>query len=301
MHAVLNSLRILVCCFLLFFSMALNAQASFEMLGTMIPDGQIPMTYKVVFDINNGIVKGYTLSDIGGKYETKARIKGTFDVKTKTITFTESEILYTQYKKGNNNFCMPSVSGKLITKKEKSYIEGRFQGHFLGSKKSCGGGKVILMSAKDIYTQLAGLAKQIDNIPGNDSTINAVKAGLNKIQAVDEVHEMQHNAFYSKAWEAQHITLEIWDDGVEDNDRIYISSTDSSIHESILITRKKQIVHYPFPKTKNSIRLNIRAENEGQYTPNTVKIVLVDDAKRYMVLSRLNKDEIIQLNFFRKK
>ncbi|MBU3677375.1 MAG: hypothetical protein FGM54_09410, partial [Chitinophagaceae bacterium] len=109
-------------CTLCLLQTKVQAQKSntYELIGTMIPEGMRPMTYKVVFEVQNNLIRGYTLSDIGGQYETKARIKGTFNPINRQIQFSESEIIYTNYKKSNQNLCMPSISGKLNVKQGKT-------------------------------------------------------------------------------------------------------------------------------------------------------------------------------------
>jgi hypothetical protein len=43
----------------------------------------------------NGVLKGYSITDMGGDNETKNVIKGNYNKKTKAFSFYEDDILYT--------------------------------------------------------------------------------------------------------------------------------------------------------------------------------------------------------------
>jgi len=54
-------------------------------------DKTIIMGYKIVFTETNGIIEGYSISDINGPNETKANIKGIYNKKSKAFNFTETK------------------------------------------------------------------------------------------------------------------------------------------------------------------------------------------------------------------
>jgi hypothetical protein len=53
--------------------------------------------YKVTFTELNGTISGYSITDLGGKYETKTAIKGILNKKNGNISFNETKVISTKY------------------------------------------------------------------------------------------------------------------------------------------------------------------------------------------------------------
>lgn len=262
----------------------------FEFLGTVIMEDHSMSSYKLVFTEDHGVIHGYSLEDIGGKNETKAKIVGSYRKKDGYIEFKEKDILYTHYKNNKSNMCMATVTGKLKLQKKSSTIEARFQGNFLGTQKPCGNGRIILMSSKDVYEQLAGLSKALEKVKTKDSALTVLKENIKVVKNLKDVMDVSANDMISIPWHSKTVHIECWDDGIEDDDQISIRINDSVVKKGMVITRTKKEIEIPRGSRGSSL-LEIVADNEGNYTPNTVKVVLVDGEKRYLLLTRLKKGE----------
>lgn len=280
--------------FLLPILQAKAQSAYYEFLGTVILEDNTMSTYKVVFTESNGIINGYSLEDIGGKNETKAKIVGTYRSKDGYIEFKEKDILYTHYKNDKANMCMATVTGKLRLQKKSSTIDAHFTGSFLVSKKPCGKGRIILMSSKDVYEKLAGLSKALDKVKTKDSALTILKENIRAVKDLKDVMDVNANDLVSIPWQSKTVHIECWDDGIEDDDQISIKINDSLVRRGMVITRAKKEINIPRGNGGSST-LEIIADNEGNYTPNTVKVVLVDGEKRYLLLTRLKKGEHFQV------
>ena len=84
----------------LFFPYILLSQNKYEFLGAVKLNGndKTLITYRLVFEEKNGVINGYSVTDLDGIHETKNTISGTYDKKTKLLTFQENDILYTKSK-----------------------------------------------------------------------------------------------------------------------------------------------------------------------------------------------------------
>jgi hypothetical protein len=84
----------------LLFPYFLLSQNKYEFLGAVKLNGndKTLITYRLVFEEKNGVINGYSVTDLDGIHETKNTISGTYDKKTKLLTFQENDILYTKSK-----------------------------------------------------------------------------------------------------------------------------------------------------------------------------------------------------------
>jgi hypothetical protein len=290
----------------LFFHLVFSAYApkpekkSYEFLGTIILQDQTMHSYKLVFTSDSGKIKGYSIEDIGGNFETKARISGTYQPATGSIQFKEQDILYTHYKNDKKNICMAIVSGKLKKNRQGTSIEAKFNGEFLGTKKSCGSGRMILMSSQDVYAKLADVSKKISTIQTSDSALKSLQEAIRPVKDVKDITEITANDVYTVNWNSNKIRIHFWDDGFEDNDQITIKLNDSIVRSNCTITKNKQELILPF-NSKGECTLQVTANNEGNYSPNTVKMVLLDGDKNYLLLTRLKKGELFKIVLNNKK
>ena len=112
-------------------------------LGIIDRVDDLYVPYKVDFTIKKGVVRGYSISDIGGDNETKTEIYGSFDSQNNTISFKETKMIYTVSEISPNYFCYISFRGVLNDKLRIPKIEGEFKGFYFDSS-ACVDGSVIL-------------------------------------------------------------------------------------------------------------------------------------------------------------
>lgn len=283
-------IRLFFCFFLFYFNNVFSQTNNFEFLGTLLGENNKVYTYKLVFKSNQGKLSGYSICDIGGISETKAFIEGTLNESTGQIHFNEKNLAYTKYTKEESNICYIHANGKLYNKMGSTEIQATFTGFYKNSKNICDKGKLMLFSVKDVYSQIIQIGKILDNKKNKDTNVTALLQSINPLNNINDIQEVGNKGLLKYIFNSSTINLEIWDDGVEDNDKISIFVNDSLIYSTFKITKKKQIITLQLkPDAFNKIK--ITAINEGEFTPNTLKVILTDVKKKNLVLSRLSKDE----------
>jgi hypothetical protein len=286
-----KNLIVITIFYISFFSKIISAQTSnYEFLGSIILANNALYSYKLVFTESKGIIKGYSITDIGGKYETKTKIEGTFNRNSGKLSYTEKQLVYTQYNKSVSNLCYLNVSGKLQRKKNKMELMATYTGTYGQNGKQCDKGRLILLSMKDLYEQLSIAKDIIAKSKPSKNAVDTLLQSLNMLNDVEEVKEISHNSVTNYPWESDVVDLEVWDEGVEDNDMISIKINDSIAYQAFSISKKRQPIRLKLrPNVLNTLK--ITAVNEGDFAPNTVKVMCKDTRKRYLLLSQLNVNE----------
>ena len=220
-----------------------------EFYGILKLNGKVEdaISYKLVFEENAGKINGYSITDITGDHETKNKIEGSYDQKTKTLKFREKNIVYTKSYISDQLFCFVSFEGKIQLNGKKPKIEGDFMGFYKNQRK-CIDGTLELVSSSTVRSFLEKVNKKIQKSKKLDDTI---KHMYNPVQIFDSLQTNQLtkaqnlNIFYSK----DQLNFQIWDNGIEDGDIINI------IHNNKII-----LLNYTVTKTKKNISINLNED-----------------------------------------
>ena len=73
------------------------AQYELDYLGVIKLNDSSFISYSLKLTEQNGIITGYSITDIGGDHETKSNITGSYDKKTHALSFKEVGIIYTKF------------------------------------------------------------------------------------------------------------------------------------------------------------------------------------------------------------
>lgn len=285
----ISTFFLLICTFSCNFIFAQAKQ--YEFIGVMIVNADNSMySYKLMMEEKNGVISGYSISDLKGPNETKSKITGTYDKKTSQLTFTETSIISTKSKEKLEDFCMLKVTSKLKLKNAKSILDGTFRGTLNNTKKSsCGEGKIILSATENVYHLLSKVANKIDTNKVKDPIIKQLIIEVDPIKDVETIKKVTANETLKYKFQNDSVSLYIWDDGLEDDDRITLLLNGKPQLENYTITNVRKLLKLPLAKGNNY--MEIRALNEGANPPNTVKVVLLDNSKKYLLLSYLKSGE----------
>jgi hypothetical protein len=144
---------------------SLYSQEKFEYFGAVKLNGsdKTIISYRLVFTENNGILKGYSVTDLGGDNETKNIVSGSYNRKTKEISFKEETILYTKSKYSQDMFCFVNFAGKVKLVETNTKLEGNFKGLYR-NKKKCIDGTITLIGSNKLYKTLTKLNNKIQKI-----------------------------------------------------------------------------------------------------------------------------------------
>ena len=247
-------------------------------IGTIISTNNNPISYRLDFTENNGIISGYSITNIGTNDETKSKIIGTYISSEKTLHIKETAILTTNSQEPLENFCF--IEMKLEKKGifGSKRIEGEFNGYFL-NKKKCARGRIIMIEEK----KLRKIKKKIKK-----------KITLNKVERVEEEEIlMKSGEKFTFNSERKKITLLIWDANKEDGDKIDLLLNSVNILSNYETKNKARKIRIKLEDGKNIIE--VKATNEGINPPNTSRIELIDGKTKYIVDVQLQLDKNITI------
>lgn len=267
---------------LLFFTFLLSAQIkTFSYLGTLIISKNIPISFQLELEEQNGIVNGYSLTNLGKADETKSEINGLYFKSDNSFQLQETQILQTSSEAPLNTFCYINMNLSFKGNFGSKRLEGKFTGNFLDSTL-CASGKIILMKKSKIEKQI----KKIKNkVTKKNTDTNLIK----------RTEILKDGDNFTIKWEANKVNLYIWDANQEDGDKITLKINGDIILHDFETKNKRKKVKYQLENDENIIE--ITAVNTGTSPPNTSRIELVDSKTKYPIITQLEigKSAIIKI------
>ena len=251
------------------------SQNTFNYLGTLVLANNTPISFTLELEEDNGIVNGYSITNINTPDETKSEISGLYFKKDKSFQLQETQILQTKSEAALNTFCYISMNlsfkGKFGTKR----LEGNFTGNFLDSIE-CAKGKIILMERKKLEKKIKKIKNKIEkkhNEKHQDTSL------IKRTQILKDGDDFTIN------WESNKVKLFIWDANMEDGDKIQLTINGNIILDNFETTNKRKKIKYKLLEGENTIE--IKATNSGTSPPNTSRIELVDNKTKYPIITQL--------------
>jgi hypothetical protein len=276
---------------LILFSFTSVAQTN-ELIGKITLTSGSSYTYKLVFSDSAGVIRGYSVSDLKGPYETKAAIEGTMD--EKSFSFRETKVLYAKTK--SKDYCLLNAKCKVTKQAGMQLFKGKAVGYLNGEKnKQCGKGTALFSSMKDIVSMTSKLMAKVDTSKLNEEQKRTVDSLKRSIQNTSYINiDAKKDA--TVKWNSDSVRIEIYDDGEIDNDRISVLMDDDYIIKDLTVTAKRE--YRTIPVTPGNHKLRFHAENEGNSPPNTVKAVLYDGDTKHYISTNLsyNQEAILLIN-----
>ena len=272
---------------ILFFTISFQSfsQNTFNYLGSLILSNNTSISFSLNLQEQNGIINGYSITNINTPNETKSEISGLYFKKDKSFQLQETQILQTNSEAPLNTFCYINMNlsfkGKFSTKK----LEGTFIGNFLDSSQ-CASGKIILMEEKKLIKKIEKVKKKIDKQASKTLT------DTNQIQ---QTKILKDGNDFTINWESDKIKLFIWDANQEDGDKIQLIINGNIILNNFETKNRRKKVKYRLVDGENTIE--IKATNLGTSPPNTSRLELVDSKTKYPIITQieLGKSAIIKI------
>jgi hypothetical protein len=244
------------------------------------------ISYKISFNEKAGKVSGYSWTDISGPYETKNKIEGTYDKKTNTLQFHESNIVYTKSALNGDPHCFVYYKGKIKLESSKAKINGPFQSKFENGKK-CIDGTLQLIGSEKVLSIMRKVDKRIQKSK-ELTPEQKYKYDANRLFDSLTTNQLLHNQNINVFTNTENAEFEIWDFRNEDGDRINFWHNNELILESFEVKNTKKNLQILLKPGKNVFK--IEAVNEGKSAPNTAMILLKGD-KDIEMLSNLKQGE----------
>lgn len=273
--------------FLIFCNGLAQSNEKYDFYGALKLNGNSKelISYRIVFEENNGLISGFSITDLGGEHETKNKIVGTYDKKKKLLSFRESTIIYTKSKITRNSFCYVNFSGSVTLNSKNPKLDDKFQGIF-PDKTKCIDGTLQMIGVKKIMQTV----KKVENkIKGSKKIDDAVKERYSPTKIMDSLstntlHAKQNLKVFTKD---DTITIEIKDSGVEDGDIINLLVNGKVILSNYTVKIAPKVVKIPLEQSETNI--TIEALNEGDSPPNTADVILKDSQNEIKTISKLKK------------
>ena len=244
----------------------------YEYTGVIKLNDSAFISYKLAFEELDGKIQGYSMSDLGGKHETKSNIKGTYDSDKKEFSFAEYDIVYTKSPLGEIDMCLVNFSTRMRNLEKNKAFSGDFKGLY-PDKTACLDGMLIMAASERVQERIAKLDERIQK---SKKVSQEVKDKISAKRSVDTltmsvVRKDENLNIFAKSKE---LTISIYDSGKVDDDRINLYVDDKLILENYAITREKKNI--PVTITNKTAVIRVEAVNEGTSSPNTVKVEVQD-------------------------
>jgi len=251
------------------------SQNTYSYLGTLILTNNTPISFSLELEEDNGIVNGYSITNINTPDETKSEISGLYYKKDKSFQLQETQILQTKSEAALNTFCYISMNLSIKGKFGAKRLEGAFTGNFLDSIE-CASGKIILMERTKLEKKIEKIKRKVEkkyNEKYQDTLL------VKRTQILKDGDDFTIN------WEGNKLRLFIWDANMEDGDKIQLNINENIILDDFETTNKRKKIKYKLVEGENTIE--IKATNLGTSPPNTSRIELVDSKTKYPIITQL--------------
>lgn len=273
----------------LFFCSKIYSQKRFEFFGGLKLNGneKTLITYRLVFELSNNKISGYSITDLGGDNETKNSISGTFDNKNKILEFKEDDILYTKSTFSEKSFCFVNFNGKVKLNDRTSKIDGNFTGLYK-NKRRCINGVITLVGSEKIYKLLNKVNNKIQKSKKIDA---ATKTKANPIHLLDslKINNLTKDQNLNVFIKSDVVEIEIFDSETEDGDKVNLYHNDKIILSNYAILNTKKKISLVIEKGNNVFK--IEALNQGDKGLNTVTIKIEDGERTFDLKTSLKSNE----------
>lgn len=254
----------------------LVAQSEYDYMGFLFLENARPISYRMIFDADEGQINGYSITGIGTDFETKSELSGTFS--KKQIEVKEFQVISTLSEEPISRFCFVEFSAQ---RKNKKAYQGEFKGYYLNGEV-CASGTIL-------FSEKAKLEKQLKRVQKVQEIITKRKDNQLTMLQSGDVHVID--------WESPKFKMQLWDSSIEDGDRVSVVINGEVVLSNTIMFSKKNTINYKLKEGQNVVE--IVAENEGEKANNTTRIELIDRNTKHAILSELQvgKTITIQLNY----
>jgi len=248
---------------------------AYEFIGSLALNNhpETLITFELAFNEDDGVISGYSLTDFLGAHETKNKILGTYDRKSKTITFEEKEIIYTKSDFNPDSFCNIHFEGAIKLRDKVSKLTGDFESYYPNGN-SCLKGGLNLINKFKIDNLIAKIDERIQKSKKVDEQTKR-EVNVRKLLADMKINKLSSNENLTLFTASDSIEINFWDNGKEDGDKINLFHNGKLILMNYEVMNAKKYLSLKLVTGKNEFKLV--ALNEGELSPNTPKIELIDE------------------------
>ncbi len=257
--------------------LAISARAQVSdvvFVGNVTTDDGQQFTYKLQFTDSNGIIKGYSITDVMGPNETKTLITGSINSNQKLIKFRETKVVSSKIKMADKSayLCYLSGSLKVSTRNNTTVLKGTFKGYKEDGTTSCASGKVMLVSAKDVMALLVKAAKKDSaKKAAQEPAIEKPEPTRHEAISDAEVGKITPGSIKEITVSSATAQLSVWDAKTIDGDKITIAHNGKAI-----------LSNYTISGTYKDLTLNLRTN-----MPDTIKVIAINEGSEPLNTTRI--------------
>ena len=249
--------------------------------------------YKVVFTETGGIIRGYSLT-YKEPDETRAKITGTFDRRNRTISFKETEIVYSHGFHTKAFMCLIDAHVEYLSAAGGKMLKGPITSTDV-DKTACTAG-VLTFNDQDEMKNLFDIHEKFDTVitmkkkvyAAPDNTIKPPATVIEKPLVTDKITKGIEKTY---EWHSDTAIIDIWDGGTVDGDQVTLAYNGKPLLTKYSLVKQKKQLRVPVSKQGVDI-ITILADNEGSDPPNTADLMLTDGKTQYSILSYNNKGQV---------
>jgi hypothetical protein len=282
---------------LILFTIPANSQNFQEYLGILKLNDSSLISYQLNLTEIDGIISGFSVTDLGGNHETKSNIIGSYNNDSDLLSFREVGIIYTKSTISDYDFCYVHFEGKMNNINSNKNIDGKFNGRY-NDGSTCINGEIMLKNVVKIEKK----ATRIDKTIQKSKRISAeVKSKVNLTQTLDslKMNILKTGQNLSMFSSEPVLNLKIYDAGKVDGDRITIMVNDSVILRNYEVS--KIIKHLKIPLIVRNTKVQVKAINTGSISPNTARIEIIDQKNTIDVITSLKKGEYTSITIIKEE
>lgn len=290
-----NQFYVLILITLLSFTSVFSQSQTYEYLGVIKLGDSAFIPYRLAFEEINGEINGYSLTDMGGKHETKSNIRGRYNKDKKTLIFKEYDIVYTKSPLDELEMCLINFEGKLRSLQKSKAFSGDFKGIYPDGV-DCMDGMIIVSNARKVEERIAKFDKKVQK---SKKVSQEVKDKISMKRAIDTLtmSVVKKNENLNVFTKTKNVVISIYDAGKVDDDRINLYVDGNLILENYSIQKEKKEI--PITISKDLTTVKVTALNVGESAPNTVKVEILDGPNLITTRTSLNTNESAELSLLR--
>ena len=269
----------------LFFLIPLLLFSQDEYVGVItLKDNSLAFPFFLKFNTNNNLIDGYSITNYKQSNETKNRITGVVNQKTKEITISEKEVLSTYAEESIDDFCFLT----LTLKKEKNSFIGSFIGNY-SDGSFCAEGDVFVIKEHKLNQKVKKIKKHIpsQSVAQIDSLMNYFMS-YDSVSFIPLTHNQTEIFNFSDSF-----SISVWDKQKEDGDTITKYVNNECYLKDYCIKNTPYVIDFPYSLSERKIK--IIANNIGSISPNSVAIKLSSKNASFFINGRLDSAEYINL------
>ncbi|WP_299388227.1 hypothetical protein [uncultured Lacinutrix sp.] len=269
-------------------------QQEYEYVGFIKLNDSSLISLTVKLQETNGIINGYTLTDVGGDHETKTSIIGDYNAENKQLRFKEVETIYTKSDVTEDDFCYVNFTSNSYKLGKSSKLNGHFKGLF-PDKTECINGE-ILLSTKE--KQLKKIEKANKFIKKTKRLTDSEKQNIDIAKTMDSIQMniLRSKQIMSVFAKSKNIRIEIFDGGQLDGDRVTLKYNGNTVLRDFETTNQRKSIPLTLVNKKNTFILT--ADNVGTMSTNTAVIEIFVDDSKIRALTNLKAGEQTQIDFY---